>query len=73
MHTLTQTYIHEITDCTPPTYNSFVVHIEHRHLSASHTKWTQVPEQKQFQEEVCASQKLERPKPLFPTCSLHVL
>uniref|UniRef100_A0A8V0YA94 Integrase catalytic domain-containing protein n=1 Tax=Gallus gallus TaxID=9031 RepID=A0A8V0YA94_CHICK len=42
-------HIHRTTDCTPPTSNSLVVHIEHPHLSASPTKWSQQWEQNNWQ------------------------
>jgi len=76
IYTSTQTYIstytrtHRTTGCTPPHIKFSVVHIEYPHLSASPTKWTQVPGQKH--REVCPFQRLEGPKLLFPTCSLHV-
>jgi len=66
-------YTHEITDCTPPASNSLLVHTEHPHFSASSTKWTEIPEQKQFHGEVCPSLRLGKLKLLFLARPLRVL
>jgi len=62
-------YIHGITDCTLLASSSVMVYSRCPHFSPSPTKWTPVLVQKQFQGEVCPFQKLEGPKPPFPTCS----